>query len=82
MPTINEPLNTIPIQQFLQRVKAAENSNAKEIKMDMATARSLAYTLGIVMSRLEGDLERFVVLNSQRTDNEKITIQVDGGSSF
>ena len=53
-----EPLNTIPLQLFLQQVKSAENSQAREIKMDIATAKNLAFSLGIVMTRLEGDLEK------------------------
>ena len=31
MPTV-EPLNTIPLQQFIQLAKSAENSRAKEVK--------------------------------------------------
>ena len=53
-----EPLNTIPLQQFLNAVKSAEQSRSREIKLDIATAKTLAFTLGIVMSRLHGDLEK------------------------
>ena len=28
----NEPLNTFPIQQFIQKVKVADSGNAKEVK--------------------------------------------------
>ena len=55
----NDPLNTIPIQQFIQQVKSAENSRSKELRMDITQAKNLAFTLGIVMSRLNGDLEKF-----------------------
>ena len=41
-----EPLNTIPLQQFLNAVKAAEQSRAREVKLDIATAKNLAFTLG------------------------------------
>lgn len=78
----NDPLNTFPIQQFIQAVKGAENSRAKEVKIDIATAKNLAFTLGIVMSRLEGDLERFVVAHTKNDDDEVITVTVDGGSGF
>jgi len=47
-----EPVNTVPLQQFIQQVKSAENSRAKEVKLDIAQAKNLAFTLGIVMSRL------------------------------
>ncbi len=80
MPTV-EPLNTIPLQQFLQQVKAAENSRAREVKLEIAVAKNLAFTLGIVMSRLHGDLEQ-LVSDSKDTSDEKIEVNIDGGSKF
>jgi hypothetical protein len=75
----NEPLNTSPIQQYIQQVKNADLSKAREVKLDIVQAKNLAYTLGIVMARLEGDLERFVKNNS---GNESIEISLDGGSNW
>jgi hypothetical protein len=75
-----EPLNTIPLQQFLNSVKSAENSRAKELKMDMATAKNLAFTIGIVMSRMHGDLEKLVA--ESKSDNSTIEVKIDGGSNF
>ncbi len=80
MPNI-EPLNTIPLQQFLNAVKAAEQSRAREVKLDIATAKTLAFTLGAVMSRLHGDLELLVV-QSNNKDDEVIQVNLDGGSKF
>jgi hypothetical protein len=80
VPTI-EPLNTIPVQQFLQQVKAAENSKQREIRLTIDQAKNLAFTLGIVMSRLHGDLEKLVV-DSKSTEEEVIEVQMDGGSSW
>jgi len=77
----NEPLNTVAIQQFIQQVKAADNSHAKEVKLDLLTAKNLAYALGIVMTRLNGDLEK--LLTSQaRGDNEVIEVKLDGGNNW
>ena len=45
-----EPLNTASIQQFIQQVKAAESSRARELRLDMVNAKNLAFTLGIVMA--------------------------------
>lgn len=73
-----EPLNTIPIQQFIQQVKAAEASRSREVKIDIDTARSLAYTMGATMSRLHGDLEKLVSENSG--DSGDIEIRIDGSS--
>ena len=55
-----EPLNTSSIQQFIQQVKSAESSRARELRLDMNQAKNLAFTLGIVMARMNGDLEKFV----------------------
>jgi len=80
VPTI-EPLNTIPIQQFLQQVKSAEASKAKELRMPIDQCKNLAFTLGIVMSRLHGDLEKLVA-NSKDSDDSLIQINMDAGSGW
>lgn len=77
----NEPLNTIPLQQFIQQVKSADSSKAKELRMPIEQAKNLAFTLGIVMARLEGDLEKFVK-ESKHTDEEVIQVTMDGGSGW
>ena len=79
MPTV-EPINTASIQQFIQQVKSAENSRAKDVKLDINQAKNLAFTLGIVMSRLHGDLEKLIT-NSSATE-EVIEVQLDGGSNW
>ena len=56
----NEPLNTASIQAFIQQVKGAEASRSKDIRMDISQAKNLAFTLGIVMARLNGDLEQII----------------------
>jgi hypothetical protein len=76
----NEPLNTSPIQQYIQQVKNADLGKAREVKLDIVQAKNLAYTLGIVMARLEGDLERFVKNNAG--SNGPIEISLDGGSNW
>jgi len=70
-----EPLNTLPLQQYLQRVKTADRSNAKEVKLSMNEAKDLAFTIGLVMSRMEGDLER-LVKESNETATEIIKVEV------
>jgi hypothetical protein len=77
----NEPLNTAPIQKFLQQVKSADASNSREIKIDIQTAKRLAFTLGEVMTRLNGDLEK-LLMNSTSSDNEVIQINMDPGSGW
>ena len=72
-----EPLNTIPLQQFISQVKSADASRAKEIRLDINTAKNLAFTIGIVMSRLQGDLEKLVL--EANSNEEVIQIDIDGG---
>jgi hypothetical protein len=76
----NEPLNTAPIQQFISQVKSADMSNSREIKLNLQQAKTLAYTLGIVMARLEGDLERYVKTNA--ASNETVEVRLDGGADW
>jgi len=72
-----EPLNTLPIQSFINQVKSADSSKSKEVTLTIDQAKNLAFTLGIVMSRLEGDIEKLI---SNISVNENIDIRVDGGS--
>ena len=80
MPTVDH-INTIPLQQFLNAVKAADNSRANEVKLDIKTAKNLAFTLGAVMSRLHGDLEKLVA-DSKNNDDEVIQVNIDSGSGW
>jgi hypothetical protein len=82
MPTNVEPLNTAPLQQFIQIVKQAENSRQKEIKIDINTAKNLAFTIGMVSARLHGDLEKLVAESKQASENETVQVQMDGGSGW
>ena len=76
-----EPLNTAPVQQFLQQVKAADSGNAREVKLDIQSAKRLAFTLGEVMTRLNGNLEELLAKKASG-DNEVIQITMDGGSGW
>jgi hypothetical protein len=76
-----EPLNTIPIQMFIQQVKSADAGNQRDVRIDINTAKNLAFTLGIVMSRLEGDLEKLLT-SKTNSKEEIITIKMDPGSGW
>ena len=77
----SEPLNTAPIQQFIQQVRAAEAGNTKDIKLNMQQAKRLAFCLGETMARLEGDLEKILAANTD-SDNSVIQISMDGGNNW
>lgn len=78
-----EPLNTIPLQQFFNLVKSAEAGRQKEVRMDINQAKTLALTLGQVMTRLEGDLERFVAEQIEKMQAEQtIIVDMNAGSDW
>lgn len=77
-----EPINTQPLQQFIKQVQGAENSRAKEVRMDISQAKNLALTLGIVMSRMHGDLEKFVKENAGGGSDEVIELQIGSNSDW
>ena len=78
----NEPINTIPIQQFIQIVKTAESSNQKEIRIPLTQAKALAYALGTVMANHQGRLEKLIIDNKSSPNDEVVTVTMDGGSDW
>jgi len=73
-------INTMPIQQLIQMVKVAEQSKAKEVRLDINQAKTLAFTLGEVMTRLHGDLEKILDEKIEKLSQEQvIEINMDSG---
>ena len=72
------PINTTPTQQFIQQVKAADLTQQREIKLDIKTAKALAYCLGEVSAKL---LEDYDVLfkRLESSSGGAVTVQMDGG---
>ena len=79
MPT-QDNVNMIPIQQFINTVKSADASKQREVKMDIQTAKRLAFTLGEVMTRMNGDLEELLLKKSEQS--EVIQVHLDGGTGW
>jgi len=71
-------INTSVITQVLNTIKAADMSNQREVRLDMSTAKNLAYTLGMVMTRLAGNYEG-LIQEVQKTDTV-VSVEMDGGS--
>ena len=80
MPSV-EPLNTLPIQKFIQDVKQADAGRQKELRLTIDQAKNLAFTLGAVMARMEGDLEQ-LVKDSANSSDEVIQITMDAGAGW
>ena len=77
----SEPLNTIAIQQFISQVKSADASRSKDVTLEIQQAKRLAFTLGEVMTRMNGDLEALLI-KKNNTEEETIEVRLDGGNSW
>lgn len=73
------PINTLPVQQFLQQVKSAELGQQKEVKIDIKTAKLLALCLGELTAKLVEDQD--ILLNKllQAQGSGDISVRMDGG---
>lgn len=74
----NDLINTTAIQQFINQVKAADVSNQREIKMDLASAKNLSHTLALAMTRLAGNYES--LLQKTTTAEPEVQVRMDGGN--
>ena len=78
---LNEPLNTVAIQQFISQVKSADASRSKDVTLDIQQAKRLAFTLGEVMTRMNGVLEALIV-KQNNTEEATIEVRLDGGNTW
>lgn len=69
----------MPLTQFTQLLRAAELSQQKEVKMTIQQARLLNLALTDVLAKLSQDYESLFNELKSTSNNEVISIQVDGG---
>jgi hypothetical protein len=69
-------LNTLPIEDFLEKTRIAIKSNQKSLTLTIKEATDLQNSLSIVMTRLSGNLNQML---SENQFPDKIEIKVDGG---
>lgn len=67
-------LNTIPIEDFLDKARIAIKSNQKNLTLSIKEVTDLQNSLSIVMTRLAGELDQ----NRPSTINN-IEVKMDGG---
>lgn len=72
-------INLSPITQFIQLLRAAELSQAKEIKMSIQQARLLNLALAEVMDKLNQDYESMFNALKGSIDTEVVSVSMDGG---
>lgn len=68
-------LNTLPIEDFLDKARLAIKTNQKTMTMSIKDVTDLQNSLSVVMTRLAGDSDTAVV----NTDSA-IEIKMDGGN--
>ena len=76
---MQNPINTIPIQQFIQQVKAADLTQQREIKLDIKTAKQLAFCLGEITARLTENYDTLIRRLESNQGSGTITVSMDGG---
>lgn len=75
---MSNQINTYPLVNFIQQIKAAELSQQKEVKIDIKTAKQVALTLAEVLAKVNQDYDT-LLKNLQKTTGETVTVQFDGG---
>jgi len=74
-----DPINTIPLEKFFSQVRAAEQGNAKDVRLTLDDAKILALTLGQINARLLGNIEEFIATKAVEKDSEIVNVEMDGG---
>lgn len=72
-------INTAPILQFIQQVKAAELSQQKEIRVDIKSAKALVFCLAELNSKLVEDYDQLLAKIQSSHNGGALTIKMDGG---
>jgi hypothetical protein len=70
-----KPLNTLPIEDFLDKTRVAIKSNQKNLTLTIKEATDLQNSLAVVMTRLSGELDQ--ASSSNTTGN--IEVRMNGG---
>ena len=70
-----KPLNTLPIEDFLDKTRVAIKSNQKNLTLTIKEATDLQNSLAVVMTRLSGELDQTGSAGS--TGN--IEVRMNGG---
>ena len=72
-------INTGPLLQFTQTLRAAELAQQKEVKLTIQQARLLSLALNDVMLKLNQDYESLFNSLKNSGNTETINISMDGG---
>ena len=76
---MSNPINTVPLQQFIQQVKAADLAQQKELKLDIKTAKLLSFCLTELLAKLLEDQDILLAKLQQSQGSGDISVRMDGG---
>jgi hypothetical protein len=69
-------LNTLPIEDFLEKARIAIKSNQKNLTLTIKDVTDLQNSLSTVMTRLAGELDQIATTSQEET----VVIKMDGGT--
>ena len=70
------PINTLPIENFLQKSKVATKTQQRELKLDSKEHKDLADSISMVLARLV-ELQD---TRLQQPQEVNVDVQMDGGN--
>lgn len=76
---MQNPINLMPISQFAQQLRSAEQTQQKEVRLSIQQARLLGLALIEIQDKLLQDYETMFNQLKQSIDTEIVTVELDGG---
>jgi hypothetical protein len=70
------PVNTLPVENFLQKAKVAGKTQQRELKLDAKEYKDLSDSLAMLLARLV-ELQDIKLANPPA---ENINVEMDGGN--
>jgi hypothetical protein len=71
-----KPINTLPIEDFIDAARIATKSNKQTVILSIKEAQALSDSLATIMTRLAGIMDQTLV---QNIEAGPIQIKMDGG---
>ena len=72
-------INLSPVTQFVQQLRSAELSQAKEVKISIQQARLLNLALTEMLDKMNRDWETLYHELKKTANPDVITVELDGG---
>jgi hypothetical protein len=69
-------LNTLPIENFLEKSRIAIRSNQKNLTLSIEEVTNLQNSISVVMTRITGEMDQILAASQ----NSNTDVKVDGGS--